>query len=505
MPRKRQMSWQPGSENRRGRWRKKHKGRVFHASGGRGKHDEEAYSDAWEGFQDFKKRINEEEALKPKIYQAEYCETISEWNLVLQWGMEHNDTRYASLARNKIDELTNRLNRSKPKPLTPKDWFRSHLGWPAHITESVAAAIPKVPQSADLSPSFVIDPSTLDISSMDGTSQRIEREIWHDRLQVQQKRQVEGRDTLGTSVDSYLATKLAKVKAGHLTAGRYAPIRTHLYHFRDWVGSESAVSSISGKALTDYHAELLTAISEKQLSADYAKDRLGTVRSFVQWLWRVEAIEALPRVLASGSNDLRISRKISTPEVYTIEEVKNLLASASDRTKLYLLLMLNTGSTQKDLSDLLSTQVDWKNGTITRKRSKTAKHKGVPTVTYVLWKETFRLLQQERSSDAATVLVNHKGGPLKVERLDDEEKLKKIDNVASAFARLKRKNGIRKPLKYFRKTSATLLKSNKDYRGLEVLFLGHAPATVEERHYTQAPQQLLNEALAWLGQQYGIE
>ena len=126
-------------------------------------------------------------------------------------------------------------------------------------------------------------------------------------------------------------------------------------------------------------------------------------------------------------------------------------------------------------------------------------------MTCVLWSETFRLLQQERSSDAATVLVNHEGCPLKVERLDDEAKLKKIDNVASAFARLKRKNGIRKPLKYFRKTSATLLKSNKDYRGLDVLFLGHAPATVAERHYTQAPQQQLNEALDWLGQQYGIE
>ena len=92
-----------------------------------------------------------------------------------------------------------------------------------------------------------------------------------------------------------------------------------------------------------------------------------------------------------------------------------------------------------------------------------------------------------------------------MERIDDEGELKKIDNVASAFARLKRKTGIKKSPKYLRKTSATLLKSNKDYRGLDVLFLGHAPATVAERHYTQAPQQLLNDALAWLGQQYGIE
>ncbi len=505
MPRKRQMTWQAGTENRSGRWRKKYKGRVFQASGGRGKHDEEAYSNAWDGFQEFKKKIDEEESQKPKPQQAEYDEAIGEWRLVLQWSMENANTQYASLARSKVEELTTRLERSKPQPLNPEDRFRSHLGWPAHLIESVAARIPKPSEPKDQSPPVVIDPSTLDTSSMDGTSQRIEREIWRDRLQVQEQKQVEDHNTLGTSVDSYLATKLAKVKAGHLTAGRYDPIRTHLHHFRDWLGASTAVTSISGNVLTDYHSEMLTAISEERLSADYTKNRLATVKSFVQWLWRVEAIEELPRVLAPGSSDLRISRRTTTPEVFTIEEVKTLLAAATDRTKLYLLLMLNTGSTQKDLSDLLPSEVDWKKGTITRKRSKTAKHKGVPTVTYVLWKETFRLLQQERSSDAATVLVNHEGTPLKVETLADDGKLKKIDNVASAFSRLKRKKGIKKPLKYFRKTSANLIKSNKDYRGLEVLFLGHAPATVADRHYTQAPQQQLNEALAWLGKQYGIE
>ena len=130
---------------------------------------------------------------------------------------------------------------------------------------------------------------------MDGTSQRIEREIWQDRLQVQEQKQVEDRNTLGSNVVSYLATKLAKVKAGHLTAGRYDPIRTHLHHFRDWLGASTAVTSISGKVLTDYHSELLTAISEERLSADYTKDQLATVKSFVQWLWRIEAIEELPR------------------------------------------------------------------------------------------------------------------------------------------------------------------------------------------------------------------
>ncbi len=101
--------------------------------------------------------------------------------------------------------------------------------------------------------------------------------------------------------------------------------------------------------------------------------------------------------------------------------------------------------------------------------------------------------------------MNRKGNPLKVERLDENGKLQKIDNIASDSNRLRKRTGIKKPLQYFRKTSSTLIKSNKDYRGLEGLILGHAPATVEERHYTQAPQKLLDEAIIWLGHQYGVE
>jgi len=179
-------------------------------------------------------------------------------------------------------------------------------------------------------------------------------------------------------------------------------------------------------------------------------------------------------------------------------------AAASDCTKLYILLMLNCGMTQGDISDLLVTEVDWTAGTITRKRSKTADHKGVPTVKYSLWPETLRLLRQERAAEGPRALTNEHGGPLKVEALGAGGKLEKIDNVASAFARLRRKTKIAKPPKLLRKTSASLLKSNKEFAGIEVLFLGHAPDTIADRHYAQAPQQTLDEAIVWLGEQYRV-
>lgn len=504
MPRKREMTWQDGTGNRSGRWRKKYKNRVFQAPGGRGKSDQEAYQLAAEAFEEFKKQVDAEQALKPKPHHADYLAALKEWRLALAWAVENGNGELASQSRQKIRELEKRANRSKPSPLSPADSFMERLGIPKQILAAVAARIPQHTPSEQPN-ALVIDPSKLDMSSMDGTSNRIEREIWKDRLDLQGMKQRNAPDSLEANISSFLTTKHAKVMAGKLTAGRYEPIRIHSCHFRDWLGADFSVVSITSKTLTDYHSELLNAVSSGKLSADYARDRISNVKSFVRWLWRNEAIEELPRVLGPGSNDLQIAKKLTAPEVFTIDEVKKLLEEATERTKLYLLLMLNTGSTQKDISDLLHTEFDINAGTITRKRSKTTQHKRVPTVTYQLWDETLRLLKEERSVGSRTVLVNKDGGPLKFEVTSSDGKLSKTDNIASAYSRLKRRVKIDKPLKYLRKTSASLLKSNNDFRGLEGLFLGHAPATMEERHYTQAPQEILNQAIVWLGSQYGIK
>ena len=66
----------------------------------------------------------------------------------------------------------------------------------------------------------------------------------------------------------------------------------------------------------------------------------------------------------------------------------------SRRTKLYLLLMLNAGMYQADVSDLGADEVNWQAGTITRKRSKRWKAVGSMSVTYKLWPETVELLRE---------------------------------------------------------------------------------------------------------------
>ena len=61
-----------------------------------------------------------------------------------------------------------------------------------------------------------------------------------------------------------------------------------------------------------------------------------------------------------------------------------------------------------------------------------------------------------------------------------------------------------KPFKLLRKTSATLIHSNPQFRGLDPLFLGHAPASIAERHYVATSKSALDEALVWLRSEYRV-
>ncbi len=69
---------------------------------------------------------------------------------------------------------------------------------------------------------------------------------------------------------------------------------------------------------------------------------------------------------------------------------------------------------------------------------------------------------------------------------------------------LQKKTGIKKPLKSLKKTSASLLRDNERFQGLEGLFLGHVPQSMSDKHYTLVPGKLLDQAILWLESQYRI-
>jgi len=256
--------------------------------------------------------------------------------------------------------------------------------------------------------------------------------------------------------------------------------------------------------MTDFRSDLLHRVGEGEFSTSYAKDRLDAAKQIIRWLWRERTLEDLPRVI--DDRQFNISVSSSTIKTFSREEIRQLITEANGPLRLHILLGLNAAFTQKDISDLQHGEVQWKQGTIRRKRSKTRNAGNVPVVTYALWKETLELLKEHRSRSADRLLVNGNGGLLKSERLRPDGKLHKVDTIQRNFGRLCRRLKISgRTFTCLKKTSASLIRDKAGFTGIETYFLGHAPRSIGDRHYASGPDKLLAEASEWLREELQIE
>jgi integrase len=328
----------------------------------------------------------------------------------------------------------------------------------------------------------------------------------------------DGPQTIKAHIERFLSGFDTKVKLDDRSHARRSALRAHLYRFRDWRPDQGSttgdrpISEICAAMLAEFHDGLSNQLADKAISAYTARDALGAVRQFIRWAWERELC-GLPRNI--DSRNLTFTVPAKTVDVWEIDEVQRLLDAASDRMRLYLLLALNCGMTQRDLADLRRDEVDIKAGTITRKRSKTHKHAGVPVVTYQLWPATKKLLKTFAQTSGDLALLTENGEPLVREWTGDDGSPAKVDTVRLAFRRLLEKvnklvNGeaehkhvrIDGSFKLLRATGANLLEQENGFKAVVTLYLGHAPTTIAERHYTRGDQGLLDKAVAWLGQQF---
>lgn len=508
MSRPPKLNWEPA----RRKWKIEYKGKKYRFDGGTGKSDRKAKKLAEEEWKKIKAKVDQ--LVRP--HQEQYEQAIFEWERVLSWCAKHGDSETAQVATDKLESLQERLAASRLKPLVREDLFEGMfdvpiiadldqiLGRAPHSDEPL-----RLEDSAHLAVSAgkgEIDPERLAsyAAEMDGTPARIAREIWRDRLENESRVRAPQKSSLHFHIAKFLEKKEREVQVDELSTGRLYKLRLHLTHFEEWLGRSTAVTEIDGVTLEDYRNELLSKVAAKRWKKGTVSDRFNNIRSFVRWLWRTEAIPALPRNLDDQS--LCIGAPAAEIVEFTIDEIARLLKAASDRTKLFILMMLNTAMTQKDISDLLDTEVNWKDGRVCRKRSKTRDFEAVPTVDYLLWPETLRLLRKERAESAdGRLLLNANGTPLWREGYGKKGKYQKVDNIRTAFERLRRKTGVKKPLKSLKKTSATLLRGSGKFTGLESLFLGHAPQSMSDKHYAGIPQNLLDEAIQWLRGQYRLD
>jgi integrase len=315
------------------------------------------------------------------------------------------------------------------------------------------------------------------------------------------------RPTVRGAIDSWLNAKRMEVEAGMLSAKRVLCLGGLMAHVGAILGEETDPRTVNAESLDKIRNFALGKVAEQRSnpnegwSAETAKQVFAVASSWVRWLWEGGTIE-LPRNL--GSRRLTIPTGPSQIETWTLAEVDAVVGASRGRLRVALLLQLNCGMTQQDVADLLDEEVDWAEGRVIRRRSKTRRQKNAPTVNYPLWAETLELLRQLRSGKER-VLVTEKGNPLVQHSLQGKQ-CRSHDMLGDAFRKLRGKLEVpfHKPMKLLRKTSASMLESHPTYGRLTTLFLGHSPASIKDKHYAQAPQALFDEAVTWLGQQFGF-
>ena len=513
MPRKLELTFQKGTNGRSGRWKKFYHSKTHYLGSGRCKTDVPSYKAALAEWQKLKVKLDAEIVSAPRPRDKEYDEVIQEWELVLSWSVQHGADDEAAVARDKLAELRIRREKAKQPAVTHADRLWSRFRPDQEILKEIGEAA-----DASMGPAGMEEfrRAMLQKSSTQPTSRGAKAVDIGDvnplrRAEIQWEDRIESQRNVATGVDDhtlggwtkvYLTKQQQRVDADDLSAGRFVSERAALWHFRDWAGAQVDVATISGQTLSRYHAYLLELIAKNECAPSYARDRITSVRSFIRWLWGQDALENLPKNI--DSHELKIGRRPKAPEALELPEVSELLRESSGQTRLYILLGLNCGMMQKDISDLLDTDISWHAGTITRKRSKTHKHPGVPTVTYKLWPETLELLSQFRSG-IEVVLLNRNGNRLVEEHLTKGGSYRKTDNIKNAYERVLRKTSFTKPFKLLRKTSATLINADNRYRGLDQLFLGHAPATIAEKHYSATSKSALDEAIDFLRKMYKVD
>lgn len=336
------------------------------------------------------------------------------------------------------------------------------------------------------------------------------RAIWHDR--IKHIRQAPKDKTIRYHADRWLEKQQTRARSGEITSDRYSSYKYAIDHVVTWADESSPIDTITTERLEAYQSLLLGEIDKREhgdkqgMTRSYAKERLDVAKQFAYWLYDRDLIP-LPKILLN-KKALRIKLNASqrTPKIPPIADMRSLLnhAKLPERCRLWLLLMANCGMYQVDVAKLRKDQVDLKAGTITRKRSKTENHANVPTVTFKLWNATRTLLRKHLSDHPTLALTNEDGGPLMRKWIDADGKPQKVSNIDSAYARFRRANKVAIPLGRFRKTSANLLFNRKEYKGLHSLFLGHSTRGMAELAYVVADRHSLDDAVTWLGTQYGV-
>ncbi len=305
-------------------------------------------------------------------------------------------------------------------------------------------------------------------------------------------------------IEAYLLGVQQLAASGKRSIATYKEAKDKLGDFQGYARKyqRTTIDEIDAHLLKCYRDTQLALVDKGKVSAFTAKKRLAAVKRFLEWCYRNEYIDRLPRNI--DRTFAQVELPDPTPHPFSKSEVQELWKAALEtrnnrghayRNALYVALGLNCGYRSGDIATLRRSHIKEENGVwyIDRQREKT----GSPQH-HKLWNVTKVLLQTEMTKTGDLLLVDEFGGPLVKEALDKA----KQDCVQQAFKRLARRmewKGANKGHSCLRDTGADTLKKHfaESWQSIVPQYLGHTP-TGMHRHYAKEHYDLLNSALDWM-------
>jgi integrase len=307
----------------------------------------------------------------------------------------------------------------------------------------------------------------------------------------------------------FIAHQRHRMVLGEITPTRVIGLRNNLRHF---------VRHCEGKTLSLITSETLLAYSRQQseqvaagtLTRQTVQQRFAAAKMFLVWCWENNKIADVPRNIRSVFR-MKVATDQSPVRYFSWKgansEVHRLLSACRERGEffeLYVLLALNAGMLHVDIANLRMVNVRWKRGAHPRiewSRSKT-RIKG----NHLMWGRTRELLERHAMGRYGTddlVFVTKKGRQLREVDLQGNTRAP----LVLALSRIIRQvfgDGDGRSFRHLRKTGARFCADRYPSRGVESLYLSHAPNTMAARFYAPPSHDLLDEALCYMEHDFGI-
>jgi integrase len=309
--------------------------------------------------------------------------------------------------------------------------------------------------------------------------------------------------TVKAQVEAWQTLLRSVCQSGQMSEGRYDGYCRNIGNFVEWIGEDASIDAIDEAKLEGFFNHLSIQVGTKKYSPNYAHTLMMTAKQFIS---RLAELRLIPLPGNIRSRRFRFNHSVPAKiETFTVDEVRQILAvcdSFSEKTKLYLLLMLNCGMYQNDIAELHRDEINLTKGMLTRARSKTRERRG-PVVTYKLWPETLALLKKHKAKESELVLTTKDGNPLVRYWLENGE-MRRYDCIQAAWTvvakRLKVKK-MRLGMKHLRKTAASILGQHPQYKFYANHFLADSPRAIADRHYVIPSESEFFLALDWLRRQ----